>query len=538
MSQSLLENLPLNISLLILNAENTRGLRPVKVMDIFEGGSKSFHPDGLFSIETFGKVGDERRNRLFGYIDLGTKIFHPTIFKALVELKELYGDILAGKAYAVFNKSTKDFEPSVMGQGRTGFSFFIEHFHELKFEERKSTSREFNIKLIYENRANVLMDRLIVIPAGLRDFTIQENGKPDEDKINDIYRKVISISNVTRSYGAAADQEHADSTRYNLQVSVMEIYTYIVNLLQGKSKIIQGWWASRSVFNSTRNVITSNVSKTKRLNDPVTVSSTHTVAGLYQCMMAAFPIAVNLVRGYLQDIFTGHSTPARLVNKKTLQREIKMVSSDHYDDWMTQEGLESLFGKFEVESLRHDVIEIEDSYLALIYNDGNVVRLLNDIDELPEGFDKKHVTPITYAELFYLAIQGRMKELPALVTRYPITGYGSIYPSLVYMKTTTRSQCLKILDHEWKPTESYANEFPIKGLPFVNSMSPARNHLGRLGADFDGDTCSFTILSTDDAIAECMEKLASRDFYVGGDNTMYFSASNDVSDLIFAELTS
>lgn len=46
-------------------------------MDIFEGGSRAFHPDGLFSVETFGKVGDERRNRLFGYVDLGAKILHP-----------------------------------------------------------------------------------------------------------------------------------------------------------------------------------------------------------------------------------------------------------------------------------------------------------------------------------------------------------------------------------------------------------------------------------------------------------------------------
>lgn len=537
MSQSLLENLPLNISLLVLTPENTKGMRPVSVMDIFEGGSRAFHPDGLFSVETFGKVGDERRNRLFGYVDLGAKILHPTMFKALVELKELYGDILAGKAYATFNKSTKDFDASNMSEGRTGYSFFMEHFHELKFEERKSTSREFNIRLINENRDKAHMSRLIVIPAGLRDFTIQDNGKPDEDKINDLYRKVIAISNVIRTYGAAADQGHADSTRYNLQTSVMEIYTYIVNLLQGKSKIIQGWWASRTIFNSTRNVITSNVSKTKVLGDPLTVSSQHTVAGLYQCMMAIFPIAVNLVRGYLTEIFPGHSAPARLVNKKTLQREIKMVSSEHFDDWMTQEGLESLFGKFEVEALRHDVIEIEGSYLALVYNDGVKVRLFNGIDELPEGWDKKHVSPVTYAELYYLSIQKRMKEIPVLVTRYPITGYGSIYPSMVYMKTTTRSKCLTLLDENWQETDEYANEFPIQGLPFVNSMSPARNNLGRLGADFDGDTCSMTAVMTDDGIEECRRHLASREFYVDGENKMYFSASNDVSDLVFSELT-
>ena len=50
MSQSLLENLPLNISLLVLTPENTKGMRAVSVMDIFEGGSRAFHPDGLWSV--------------------------------------------------------------------------------------------------------------------------------------------------------------------------------------------------------------------------------------------------------------------------------------------------------------------------------------------------------------------------------------------------------------------------------------------------------------------------------------------------------
>lgn len=42
---------------------------------------------------------------------------------------------------------------------------------------------------------------------------------------------------------------------------------------------------------------------------------------------------------------------------------------------------------------------------------------------------------------------------------------------------------------------------------------------------------------TDEGIEECRRHLSSREFYVSGENTMYFSASNDVSDLVFSELT-
>ena len=55
---------------------------------------------------------------------------------------------------------------------------------------------------------------------------------------------------------------------------------------------------------------------------------------------------------------------------------------------------------------------------------------------------------------------------------------------------------------------------------------------------FDGDTCSFTCVLTDESISEIEDLLNSKDFYVGVNGKITFSASNDVSDLVFAEMTS
>lgn len=534
---NVLQHLPLNIGLLILKPEHTRGMRQVKVLDIFEGGgSKSFHPDGLFSTETFGKVGEEKRNRMYGFIDLHAGVFHPTIFKALLDLKELYGGIMAGTAYAKFDQGLRDFVPANAVEGETGFEFFFKHFKELKFEERPSTSREFAIKMIAKYKDESVMDKFLVMPAGLRDFTILENGKPEEDEINGLYRRLISIANVIGS-AAKADHSHLDAIRYSMQKEIVVIYDYILNLLKGKSKLIQGWWTSRRVFHSTRNVITSNVSKTKVLFDELTVGPNHTVVGLYQTLRSIFPLAVNLIRGIASDVFTGPNTPANLIDKKTLERVTVSVSPERYDEWMTQEGIESVMGRFEAEGLRHEEIEIEGHYFALVYNDGKVVKLCHGAEELPEGFDKKYLKPITYAEFYYLAILEKARGIPGFVTRYPITGFGSIYPSWIYLKTTTRSQSLRMLDENWQPTGSIANEFPLRGVPFVNSMSPSILHLLRLTADFDGDMCSFTAVLTVEGIEEIRNLLNNKDYYVGVDGKMAFSSSNDISDLIFAELS-
>ena len=391
--------------------------------------------------------------------------------------------------------------------------------------------------MINKYRNACLLDKFLVMPAGLRDFTIAPNDKPEEDEINNLYRRIISTSNVIGQHGNKNDVATMDSTRYSLQLAINTLYAYIISLLDGKHKLIQAWWTSRKIFRSTRNVITSNVPRTNKLFDELTVGPNDTVVGLYQSMMAIFPVAVNLIRGIASEIFTGPNTPANLINKKTFERETVTIDPVHYDEWMTQEGLEQTFGRFESEPLRQESIEMENHYLALIYNDGKRVKICHGVQDLPEGFDKKYLTPMTYAEFFYLAIFQRMKEIPVFVTRYPITGYGSIYPSFVYLKTTTRSQSLTLLDEQWRETEVKANEFPVKGVPFVNSMSPSIVNLSRLTADFDGDTCSLTPVMSEEGIDEIRTLLNSKNYYVGVDGNVVFSSENDISKLVFAEMT-
>ena len=59
------QDIPFNIELLNITSNNLMGLRPIRSLDITDGASDNFHPDGLFSTVTFGKVGDERRSTRF-----------------------------------------------------------------------------------------------------------------------------------------------------------------------------------------------------------------------------------------------------------------------------------------------------------------------------------------------------------------------------------------------------------------------------------------------------------------------------------------
>jgi hypothetical protein len=324
-----------------------------------------------------------------------------------------------------------------------------------------------------------------------------------------------------------------------MQLSAVAVYEYLKDMVEGKKKLIHDKFTGRRIHNSTRNVITSLINDTDTLGSPLTVSANQTVCGLYQFLKTALPFSIfNIRNGFISSVFLGPNHPAKLVNKKTLRMEHVEIHPDQYDAWMTEEGLEKTLTNFSVEDSRHSYIEIGDHYLGLIYKGvDNTFRLMNGIDDLPDNLDRERVTPITYVELFYIAVYKIAGDIPAFVTRYPIAGYGSIYPSMTYLKTTVPSQVMTELDNMWNKTSDVAYHFPVLDAHFVNSMSPHPSHLARLTADFDGDLTSLNPVYTTDAISEVKAKLSRRDYYVDVNNKMQFSASMDIINYFLSSVT-
>src|SRR5690606_13730456 len=124
--------------------------------------------------------------------------------------------------------------------------------------------------------------------------------------------------------------------------------------------------------------------------------------------------------------------------------------------------------------------------------------------DLPEGFDKRNVHPITVAELLYIAIYPVAGKCPTSGTRYPVAGVGSIYPSYIYLRSTTRAVVRAPLNDRWEVDSdgAIAMEFPILGLPFVDTASPHIVRLQGLTADFDGDMMTYTTVYSQNAREE------------------------------------
>lgn len=532
--------LPFNVTLLHLTPAKLAGLFPITSLAMYDGITNIFHPDGLFSTKIFGRVGDDVRSRRYAYIDIKVPVFHPVVYSTLCSLKRLYGGIMSGNEYAMWNPEKKDFERADPLDGETGYHFFMQHWEQIDFTTTNSDKRDLSIRLINKYKAMATTSKIIVLPAGLRDVEVGADGRPREDEINPMYRQLLGVANTLSDIAIRSNPELIDRARFKLQTTFVTIYEHFERLIYGKNKLIQGKWASRRVMNGTGNVITALPIETDYLGESKAIGFNDTAIGLFQVLKGLLPVAqYHLKNGWLKEVFPSESQPANLVDKKTLKRVQVPLKTEYFDRFRTNEGLEKVINSFREESMRDRVMELEGYYMGLVYKgpDGTF-KLFNDIDELPPDRKREHVFPMTFCELIYLSGYLVWNKYPASVTRYPVTGAGSIYPTNVYVRTTTRAERRRELDRNWAPMddEHVALEFPIPG-PYMKSMSPHPTRLARLGADFDGDMMNCNIAYSDEAVQEVRDYFTKRRSVVGTDGR--FTSSTDVftNELVLHNLT-
>ena len=537
-------HLPVNLDILTVRPEDLVKLGRVKELQIFGQGS-NFHPEGLFSVQLFGAVGSEVRMTTYGYIDIHHGLLHPAVYKSLVGIKGYYKQILDGSVTAIWDNKSKTFVKSHEEGASTGYTFFMSKLAEMKFERSASDQRNFSIELVEQSirRNEHLLRYLLVMPAGMRDYVITPSGKPEEDEVNSLYRRVLAQSQLVDPLIAKKTPEVYDNIYVNIQKALVELYDYFMSLFDGKNKLILGKWLGRKIFNSTRNVLTAPVDRSTKIDDKNRLLSNQVGIGLYQFLRAAAPKTLYYIRSkYMKDkVFFENNNLAYLINAKTMQREevISAHVQKDYDQWMTVDGLETVIANYGNIDTRHLPVTAGKGkyYVALIYNDGRYVKVFQDLKELPEQFDRGFVSPITMSELLYLSVADMSDEIPAVVTRYPINGYGGIYPAFMKIRTTGNYGHRIELDDHWNPSKRELPSFPIRGDNFLNGMTVHQSHMALLGGDFDGDTMSVVGVLSDEGIAEIRRVLSSKNYYLNDERKIIFSDSTDVLNAVLSFLT-
>ena len=502
----------------LLNPEKEIGrmMEQVTALDTYRGATKEFHENGLYSTRIFGMIGSEQRDSTFAFMDLRLPIISPIYAMALYDLKHLYRDIMAGTRYATWDPKLKDFfaaDVTDPGAG-TGYHFFVSRLHELTPAKNKSLQRQQNIDIVEKYRDIALSRYVLVYPAGLRDIETSQDGRETEPEVNKLYRKLLTTAGLVPPRSKA--DPAFDNTRWAMQKTFNEIFELFFNMLEGKHGYVRGKVAARNIFNGTRNVISPMDTSGRVMDGPDDIRPTDATMGLFQVYKGLLPVGIHAVRTkYLSQIDAGDGR-LYLIDKKTLKRSAVYVSSEDYDRVTSDEGIERLINSFSVNKRRNLPVLIANHYIALIYRDDVSFKVFYDIEDLPQGYSRNNVSPMTLAELLYCSMYDVAVRHYAILTRFPVAGEGSTFPGTIRLTTTRTSFSLWELEDDWTTRkEVIAAEYPnTKEEEYFSSIGVHAGRAPGQQADFDGDTESSDMLYTEEALEENAKKLTEAAYWV------------------------
>lgn len=460
---------------------------------------KTIDEGGLFSTEIFGMLGSDSRFEYLGAIELHTDIIHPRIASYL-ENNKLYKGIMSGNVKVKLIDG--EFVPDENGE--TGYQYFVKNFSKIKFKKFDSLLRQQEYEVIekYRLKNKVTIQSLIVIPAGLREFEI-ENDMLKYDDINKLYLKIINVSDVL-------SHMKDDILIYKLHNLIMDVYKYISGNLFGKKKFINKDVMSRAFDYGSRNVITGQVIKYDNIEDiPYNIMDYFEI-GLAQYLSNIEPIVLYEVSNmFYQDFITdGLLWEDRKPTTRTIPAK--------FVDKFSKSNIGDLIRQMRTVAFRTQDVEIDGRYLAYIVEEEETIKvyLPNTTETLPD-----EARPIKYAEMLYLAVVHRVNDTPIYSTRYPIAYANSDVVGLTELYTTVENEYRKpkkfMLYHLHEKDMGEVKHFPEKGAAWFDSFIVSHVRLSEYDADFDGDALSSGNLMTKEAGTEIKEKLQSPSYYRG-----------------------
>lgn len=220
-----------------------------------EGRGGKLDSEGFFSEEIFGRVGSPGRKTTFGYIDLNVQIIHPEIWDLLLSLNPAIGKIILGKKrYYITEKG--DLEPSDNEfYGLCGIRDLIENWDKLNLNivGKKHPDR---VKFFKKNRNRVFIDKILVLPAGIRDIQMSKTTNKKlltSSEINKFYEELLQqTKTVDPSILNFLDDETIKNIVNAIQRKVIEINNWIRERMRGKGGILRGGLLSKSIDYTAR----------------------------------------------------------------------------------------------------------------------------------------------------------------------------------------------------------------------------------------------------------------------------------------------
>lgn len=523
----------LKIELIFPDKVYVTGLGEVKTTATVSG--REIEPEGLYSTEIFGPIGSDERMSRFGYIDLHLPLLHPRIFLYLATLSSFYHGIMSSSKHAIFNPKTKEFEPADSDTGKTGYSFFMKHLYEMKLPEKDSDKAKNMVETIekYRKRGVLTNTKLLVLPAGMRDINIEDTGRITEDELNDFYKPVISSSRILEGY--TTHDPYVDYLAYDLQYKIHLLYSYIFNMMKGKKGYIGKNVSRRSVDYSSRNVLSGKAYIVEDLLKEDKDLLNTSIMGIFQFIKSTEPLSKHAVlEQFTNSRFNSVTGKGKLYDpKKKKFVELELLSKQ-IDEWVGSDGLTNLFNKALDNGVKQTVMDVDGYWLYPVLDTGDTITIIPDNDGLME-VDTSKLRGLTLGEMLYLSAQIVVNDIATTMTRFPITGQGSIYGSGISLSST-------VLYREAEVTYPNGMKVKYKNYPkqdsiYDESVSASYGRWKGLSSDADGDTLASHILMSEEAVKEVRDEMNSLKSIIGPDGKFTVELADYIADTVIKTLS-
>ena len=521
-------------NLIFPNKNYVKFMQEITTVNLFDNMGTTIDDDGLYSQRIFGSVGSEKRMTTFAYIDLYADILHPRIYYYLSKLSKLYVGIMNGTKYAIYNEKENDFIASDMVEGETGYTFFMKHVYSLKPKKRGTAERDdmIDVFLKYQSKGTLTNNKLLVLPAGLRDFETDKDGRVTEQEINDHYRAIFNASRIMQNIAKGST---SDAFLFNLQTKVELLREHIKNFLYGKKGLINGDYFSRAVEYRNRTVITGTPLRLDNLDDIPDNIIDYCDVGILQYVKSLDPVVkYKLMNKFINNCVTEDSDSAKVYNDK-LEPITVPVSSKVKRRWLTDEGLDKVMNMLMDSSVNNEPVVLDGNYMFVVKDDGKTIEYDSNHDRVYE--DKEFIRPLTYGELFFLAIQDTIGKYPGIITRYPIAEQGSVIPVVIGLHTTADTKRVTFKYHGIDNKEIVINKYPVQTSDWIHGMNVPFLRYAGLGADRDGDQMSLTAFLMDDSIEEVNDVLNNIINYIGTDGKSTLSLNDSITKNLMRFMT-
>ena len=526
--KSLNPNAPMEVDLITDQIIMNSGLKPVTDPIAFNGDTPT--NGGLFSPKIFGQTPDEK-DRQFAYIDLSDRFFHPYIYEILDDLMpKRFKRCAAGDGMwkldsdgmlQEIKKGDPDYE-----QGHTGLAWLVEVFPKMKFKDSNSLVRKDKLKLLKDfPPEHCIITKFLVVPIKYRD--IDRNSSTHKlPELNTWYQHIIRYSN---SLSDPTFSFFNNQVRFNLQSELVQIRVYAQSLLEKKTGFFHKAILGKSVDYGSRDVISvpSFRGYQKPKDNPVDMF--HTGVPLAKCLIIGYEFIMRYCMQFFADNFrnvseypiyefkdgeyrmTGQSIPladqtARF-NSKFIEKKINRFKNSHGTRFevitlTTKDGKEIPF-------------HMAGQFGALNPKSQHASFILN--------------RPMTWTDLFYQAAVNTLSDKYVYITRYPIEGYNSIFPTLCLPLSTldTVDAVIEGVHYPRYPIIDLKLDTSKISNRFIDTVTMSNLFLDAIGGDYDGDTISMKLCFSIEANEEAKRISESVKNFIGQDGGLIRVVKNE-----------